>query len=97
MNSTAAAVDIVKTFPPMKTLIDGLPPLLNGLVMGTSTKSDCQVAGREAAATQSKAYESIQSYFSVTHPPYDQADTVQNFYGVMLKISQFVQTCQLLK
>ena len=40
MQSTAAAVDIVATFPPMKTLIDALPPLLNGLVLGSSTKSD---------------------------------------------------------
>jgi hypothetical protein len=79
MQSTAAAVDIVATFPAMKHLIDALPPLLNGLVLGSSTKSDCQTAGREAVNTQKTAYNSIRMYFNVVPPPYDEADSIQNF------------------
>jgi hypothetical protein len=79
MQSTAAAVDIVATFPAMKHEIDGLPPLLNGLVLGSSTKADCQTAGREAVNTQKTAYNSIRMYFNVLPPPYEDADSIPNF------------------
>jgi hypothetical protein len=79
MMTTAAAVEICKCFHAMKSSVDGLLPLLNGLVLGTSTTADYQSAGREAVATQQIAYESIKRYFNVTHPPHDQGDMVQNF------------------
>ena len=79
MQSTAAAVDIVATFPGMKTEIDSLPPLLNGLVLGSSTKSDCQTAGRVAVNKQQIAYNSIRTYFNVVPPPYEDGNSMQAF------------------
>jgi hypothetical protein len=79
MHSTAAAVEIVSTFPAMKTEIDSLPPLLNGLVLGSSSKSDCQSAGRVAVHKQQTAYNSIRNYFNVTPPLYEDANSMQAF------------------
>ena len=59
---------IMVTYQPFKTAVDDLLPILNGLVLGTKTRPECQTMGAKAVALQETSYKAICEYFSVEIP-----------------------------
>lgn len=72
---TAFACQIVETYASFRRDVDLLQPLMNNMVIGRTTKVDCQAAGGNALTSQEKCLTAIKSYFD-TLPPYDDDPTL---------------------
>ena len=79
MNKTHWANQIFLRFAPFKTSVDNLLPALNGLVLGSKTKPECQVLGAAAVLLQEACYTAIESYFGIPMPEHFQGESVQSF------------------
>ena len=61
MNKCHWATQMILRFSPFKTCVDNLLPALNGLVLGTKTKPECQVLGAAAVQLQEVCFEAVES------------------------------------
>jgi hypothetical protein len=85
MNKCHWATQMILRFAPFKTSVDNLLPALNGLVLGTKTKPECQVLGAAAVQLQEVCYESVESYFSIPLPEHFLGDSIQVFLRTFLE------------
>jgi hypothetical protein len=61
MNKCHWATQILLRFSPFKTSVDNLLPALNGLVLGSKTKPECQVLGAAAVWLQETCFEAVEA------------------------------------
>ena len=85
MNKCHWATQMMLKFSPFKTSVDNLLPALNGLVLGTKTKPECQTMGAAAVQLQELCYECLENYFSIPLPEHYQGDSIQVFLRTFLE------------
>ena len=67
-------------------------PALNGLVLGSKTKPECQTLGAATVKLQDKNYAAISEYFAITIPEYVEGESLQRFLRTFLESYNILET-----